>query len=231
MHPVPESAVLTATLPDVNGIWSQLLHLASRQEHPRGSYLYLYNDPEHSFYYLEKGRVTILHGAANGRIQNMLYMLPGTLINVAHALGSSLTAFLDSGCQFYCLTEVILWKFPGTLLHDRSFISTHPEHIENLMSSIGLKLLLMHNTLSNAGTGNALTRLCRFCLNMSQANDDAKELIPHLSQAELANLLGIHRVSLLRAIQKLKHDGVLQELTKDRLSISDLEKLRELSMS
>lgn len=230
MHTVPESAILTATLPDINGMWAQTLFLAARQEHSKGTYLYLYDDPQHSFYYLEQGRITILHGAANGRTQNMLYVQPGTLINVAHALGSALTSFLDSGCQFYCLADVTLWKFPGSLLHDREFIRTHPELIDNLMTSMGLKLLLMHNTLSNSGTGSALTKICRFCLNMAQAHGDALELVPNISQSELANLLGIHRISLLRAIQKLKAEGVLTELTKDSLIISDLEKLRELSM-
>ena len=230
MPSVPESAILTATIPGINQMWAQLLFLAARQEHARGTYLYLYDDPEHSFYFLEKGRVTILHGATNGQVQNMLYMQPGTLLNVAHALGSSMTRFLDSGCQFFCLTDVVLWKFPGSLLHDQDFIRSHPAFIENLMSSIGLKLLLMHNTLSNSGTGNTLSKLCRFCLNMSQASGNARELSPGISQTELANLLGVHRISLLRVIQKLKRDGVIQELTRDSLVIKDLEKLRSLAM-
>lgn len=230
MPSVPESAILTATIPGINQMWAQLLFLAAKQEHARGTYLYLYDDPEHSFYFLEKGRVTILHGATNGQVQNMLYMQPGTLLNVAHALGSSMTRFLDSGCQFFCLTDVVLWKFPGSLLHDQDFIRSHPAFIENLMSSIGLKLLLMHNTLSNSGTGNTLSKLCRFCLNMSQASGNARELSPGISQTELANLLGVHRISLLRVIQKLKRDGVLQELTRDSLVIKDLEKLRSLAM-
>lgn len=230
MPSVPESAILTATIPGINQMWAQLLFLAAKQEHARGTYLYLYDDPEHSFYFLEKGRVTILHGATNGQVQNMLYMQPGTLLNVAHALGSAMTRFLDSGCQFFCLTDVTLWKFPGSLLHDQDFIRSHPAFIENLMSSIGLKLLLMHNTLSNSGTGNTLTKLCRFCLNLSQAQGNALNLKPGISQTELANLLGVHRISLLRVIQKLKRDGVLQELTRDSLIIKNPERLRSLAM-
>ena len=46
----------------------------------------------------------------------------------------------------------------------------------------------MHNSLSYANAGDALTKICRFCLNMSQANDGATELVPNISQTELANL-------------------------------------------
>ena len=159
MPSAPESAILTATIPGINQMWAQLLFLAAKQEHARGTYRYLYDDPEHSFYFLEKGRVTILHGATNGRVQDMLYMQSGTLFNVSLALGSSLTHFLDAGCQFYCLTNVTVWKFPGSLLHDQDFIRSHPAFIENPMSSIGLKLLLMHNTLSNSGTAPPLKAL------------------------------------------------------------------------
>ncbi len=230
MVQVPDAAILTASVPALNEKWAGLLHLAKREEHPRGSSIYPYGDSEHSFYFLESGRLTILHGSVSGRVQNMLYMQPGTLINVAQALGHAMTDFLDTGCQFFCLSDVVLWKFPGSLLHDPDFIRQHPEHVENVMASVGLKLLLMHNTLANAGTGSALSRVCRFCLNMSQANGNALELVPNISQGKLANLLGMHRISLLRSLQTLKEEGVLEELTSERLAIRDLERLKELAM-
>ena len=65
---------------------------------------------------------------------------------------------------------------------------------------------------------------------MSQANDGATELVPNISQTELANLFGMHRGTLLRSIQELKQRGVIGELTKERLSIENLEELRRLAM-
>ncbi len=65
---------------------------------------------------------------------------------------------------------------------------------------------------------------------MSQANGNALVLAPNISQAKLANLLGMHRISLLRALQTLKEKGVLDELTSERLAIRDPERLKELAM-
>lgn len=230
MVQVPDASILTASVPALNEKWAGLLHLARREEHARGTTIFPYSDPEHSFYYLAGGRLTILHGTASGRVQNMLYMEPGTLINVAHAAGYVITDFLDSGCQFFCLSDVVLWRFPGSLLHDPDFIRTYPDYIENLMASIGLKLLLMHNTLASSATGSAVCRVCRFCFNMSLANGNARELVPNISQAQLANLLGMHRISLLRVLQQLKEEGVLEELTSERLVIRDPDRLRALAM-
>lgn len=77
MPSVPASSIHTSTLPAMNECWQEALHLAQREAHARGSYLVLNTLPEGCFYYLEKGRLTILHGAADGSVQNMLYMEPG----------------------------------------------------------------------------------------------------------------------------------------------------------
>lgn len=229
MPNVPASSIHTSTLPVMNKCWEEVLHLAQREEHARGNYLVLNSLPEGSFYYLEKGRLTILHGAVDGKVQNMLYMEPGNLINVADSLGRQITDFRDAGCQFYCFTDVVLWRFEGSLLRDENFVRAHPGLVVNLMASLGVKLLAMHNSLSYSTSG-ALTKICRFCLNMSQANDGARELVPNISQTELANLFGMHRATLLRSIQELKQRGVIGELTRERLSIENMEELRRLAV-
>lgn len=230
MSTVSAASIHTSLLPGLNRCWEEVLHLAARQEHPRGRYLVLNTLPVGSFYYLQKGRLNILHGAVNGKVRNMLYMEPGSLINVADSLGRQNTDFRDAGCQFYCLTDVVLWRFEGGLLRDEHFIREHPRLIANLMTSLGLKLLVMHNTLSNLGTGGALAKICRFCLNLSEADGGAAVVSPHLSQTELANMLGMHRATLLRSIQELKQRGILEELTRDRLVIGDRDQLRRLAM-
>lgn len=231
MSTVSTASIHTSMLPALNRCWEEVLHLAVREEYPRGRYLVLNTLPEGSFYYLEKGRLNILHGAVNGKVQNMLSMEPGSLINVADSLGRQNTDFRDVGCQFYCFTDVVLWRFEGALLRDEAFIREHPGLIANLMASLGVKLLTMHNTLSNLGTGGALARICRFCLSLSEADGGATALSPHLSQVEMANMLGMHRATLLRSIQELKRRGVLEELTRDRLVISDKKRLRRLAMA
>lgn len=50
----------------------------------------------------------------------MLYMEPGSLINVADALGRQVTDFRDAGCQFYCFTDVVLWRFEGRFCRTRN---------------------------------------------------------------------------------------------------------------
>ena len=69
----------------------------------------------------------------------MLYMEPGSLINVADALGRQSTNFairlpvlLSYGCHTLELSRF--------LLTDEAFISRNPELIANLLTSLGVKL-------------------------------------------------------------------------------------------
>lgn len=226
---VPKSAIHTATIPGINRVWEAALPYAERQDHERGSYIYPYENENDSFYYIASGSVTILHETADGHVRNMLYMQTGNLINVAHTLGRAFTSFFDSGCRFYCMSDVELWKFPSSLLRDGNFVRQYPALIINLMESIGFKLLLMHNALSYSGTGDALARLCRFCINFSQANENKLVIAPGIATAELANILGVHRISLFRAARKLRNMGILGECSRHRIVIRDIDGLMKLA--
>ena len=228
MMKIPAVAIHTATLPGINEDWGKLRQFSKPKKLPRGFYFNPY-EGEPSFFYIEKGTLLILHVAENGLTRNMIYMKHGSLVNIAHALGREITSFIDVGCRFYCLSDVILWVFPARLLKDKDFINEHTDLIINLMNALGVRLLLMHNMLSFSGTGSALVKVARFCWNISEAHNNALNMELNLPLSELANLLGIHRVSLFRAVRKLKEEDALLELTYKNLRIANLEKLKKFA--
>lgn len=230
MTDVPASAIHTATLPGINREWARVCRFGTRISWNKGYYFNPYGD-EKSFYYLGAGSLIILHGAANGQERNLLCMRAGSLLNLAHVLGSSLTTFIDEECRFYCLTDVTVWRFPGTLLDDQKFVSEHPDLIINLMQSLGVRLLLMHNTVSSSANGDTASRLARFCFNMYASAEGSRAIPLDMGLGELANLLGMHRISLFRAIRKLKDAGALQSLTRAEIVIGDVATLRRLALS
>ena len=75
---------------------------------------------ELNIYYLAKGRLRIMHGAENGRERAMVYIGSGNVFNEATVLAG----FDDPDCRFYCMEDVELYRFPGTLLHDPRFVSS-----------------------------------------------------------------------------------------------------------
>lgn len=228
MTDVPASAIHTATLPGINREWLTLREYGTSLFWKKGDYFDPYKG-EKSFYFIEEGNLLIMHGAANGQARNLIYMQAGSLLNLAHALGSSLTSFIDAGCYFFCLTDVRVWRFPASLLADEKFVSNHSALIINLMQSLGVRLLMMHNTIASSSNGDAVSRLARFCLNMSSSYEGRAVFPLDLSLSELANLLGMHRISLFRAAKKLQNAGALKSLDREKIEISDTDVLKRIA--
>lgn len=57
-----------------------------------------------------------------------------------------------------------------------------------------------------------------------------KNIIPYITQAELALLLDMHKVTMSNIIRQLKEKNIIQCFTKTELIILDLEKLHSLAL-
>ena len=53
---------------------------------------------------------------------------------------------------------------------------------------------------------------------------------PGLNQQELANLLGVHRVTLNKALRELEREAVLGPYSRDEVYIVDMERFHELAL-
>ena len=168
----------TGKLEDMNAPWSRLLHLATRYTYPKRYPLVLAGDAMFDFYYLAKGRLRIMHGAENGRERAMVYIGSGNVFNEATALAG----FDDPDCRFYCMEDVELYRFPGTLLHDPRFVAEYPELIINLMVSMSTKVLVMHANLSETGGGTAVKQASLFLCGLSRLHGDKIDFNPQMTQ-------------------------------------------------
>ena len=96
------------------------------------------------------------------------------------------------------------------------------------MQSLGIKLMTMHTALSQT-SGSTLAKVGRFCLQLALDAEDAARIVPGISQAQMADRLGMHRTSLLRALRELRKRGVIHTLNERSLVIADMEALRRLA--
>ena len=75
-------------------------------------------------------------------------------------------------------------------------------------------------------------RICRF-LHLRMRDDGGApnpRVSPGLNQQELANLLGVHRVTLNKALRELEREAVLGPYSRDEVYIVDMERFHELSL-
>lgn len=207
-----------------NSPWKEALHLATRHAYPKGHLLLLDDGAIHDFYYMEHGRLRITYASKGGQERAMLEIRRGTIFNEA----SALVGYDNPDTQYLCLADTVLWRFNGGLLTNPDFVREHPHLIINLMRSLGGKTLTMHEQLSYTGTSRALVQLCRYLLRAVE-NHGGPSFRPDLTQQELADVLGIHRATLVRCVRALRERGILGMFTRRRLDIVNLNALKVLA--
>jgi DNA-binding IclR family transcriptional regulator len=80
-------------------------------------------------------------------------------------------------------------------------------------------------------------RVCRILIyfvrwKLGETVQPGREVLIHdeLSQNDIAKLLGIHRVSVTKAVSRLKELGILRRFTKTELDIADYPQLCRLGL-
>lgn len=208
----------------INLPWSQVLNLAFRIRAP-GKRIFAQPRPCLDFFYLDTGRMQTTHEDANGKGRINFRFGPGNLFNEAVA-----AAGVDApDSPFFCITDCVIYRFPHALLRDAAFVVQYPHLIVNLMRGLGLKLLMLHTSLADRVSSNAVAQIGRFLYSLSR-RAPGRAIDPGLTQEDLALLLGMHRGTVVRALHELRECGAIRKFSKHCLEIGDVELLRQIAV-
>lgn len=208
---------------DLNRDWESVLQrYAARGIYPKDAVIP--HQKSRGMYYLARGSVGIFYTSSCGRDRLTLCIEPGCLFNEARTL----SGYNPEG-RFVCTSEAEVWRFRENLLEDMDFVREHPPLISNLLRSMGIKMLIHYTFLADMGTGHHEIHLCRFILSMARKNNSSSVFPCQMTQQEVADLLGIHRATLARALQKLKHNGVISSFNFRKVEIRNWDMLLSLA--
>lgn len=207
----------------MNRCWEGLLSYGTRATYGKGSIIP--HRESNSFYYLEDGIVGIFYTSSCGKERLTLLIHSGCIFNEARVASG-----LEADGYFICMKKSIVWRFPKKLLEDPLFICNHPQAIANLIASMGTKILTHYIFLAEMGTGSHEKHLCRFIMALWRENSCDTSFPCHMTQQQVASLLGIHRTTLARMVRSLKERGVISAFTASRICIEDPEALAEIAL-
>ena len=199
---------------DLNREWEEALHLGTAVIYPKNTVIP--HERIKGMYYLAKGAVTISYSSFCGRERSALFIGPGCLFNEART-----SSGYEPGGRFTCMEETLVYRFPESILEDMEFIRSHPALIANLLRSMSLKMLIHYSFLTDMGLGSPERLLCRFIVNLSHKFAGEKSFPAGKTQQEIADLLGMHRITLARAVSHLKQKGVITVFTRKEVHIND----------
>ena len=207
---------------DLNRAWESVLHLGKRVAYARNAVIP--HQQSTCMYYLAQGTVVISYTSPCGRERLALYIKPGCIFNEARSVSG-----YEPGGRFVCLTDVEVYGFPQKILENVDFICRYPALISNLIRSMGLKMLVHYSFLAGMGLGAPVAHLCNFILQLARKNKSMATFPCGMTQQEVADLLGVHRTTLARAIRQLKELGIISTFTHKTIHVNNFSMLTKLA--
>lgn len=152
----------------------------------------------HALYYVREGLLRTFRSSPSGGRKTLHLIGRGYFIFESYFLNRRP---LQIDCDV--VRDTVLVRFDtvtaGRLIQNDAFFS------QRLLCSIALKMQLMGDDLVSIAYDRPATRL-RLCL-ASLADMEQSDTLIHISQMELAELLGVHRVSIGRLLIQMQKNG------------------------
>lgn len=205
----------------LNSAWLGVRHLATPVNFPAKHILDTrQGKAAHGFFLVLKGLVKLSFVSYCGQEKVFFYLGEQTLFNdIPMVYGQHISTFT-------CATPVEALYFRREDTVQPEFARAYPELMLNWITALSFKSSIMFTQLCSVGIHSAFTSVCRILFGMYLHHREGGKIIPHISQQDLASLLGIHRGSLHKAFARLREEGILDSYSRHELIILDVDRLR-----
>ena len=220
-NPCPPLWSFPGVIRNTSTIWEHVLDLADKVEVKKGNILYPDEGKTPPFYYLKKGKLCVYLFNEKGEEFSPHYIFSGSLINdgfwiLNNQINPHPVKTLED-CEIYLFDRALDFQ---------TLLNINPALVQNLMYSQAVKDICYSRLAYINAYKAPTTRVSLFLYEMYRVWK-TKVFTPGITQAELANLLHMHKVTVSNTISELKTKGIIKEFTKSVLHLLEPEKLRE----
>ncbi|MFT4302869.1 MAG: Crp/Fnr family transcriptional regulator [Desulfovibrio sp.] len=162
-------------------------------------------------YFLVSGRLRLTALSANGGEKIIWYLGEGCCFNeiVLFLENSENASLLPSTASFRyeCMEDCYVQKFTSEQV--RRLGKRHPELLLNLCQSYSVKVALLAQQVVSLSVESHLTRVCKFLASRIIPGSNPMRARRDLPLFEMAGLLGMHRITLYKALRTAQSRGLL----------------------
>jgi CRP-like cAMP-binding protein len=210
--------------------WDKILHLGIRRNISRGSLIFDLETPVNGIYYVKKGLVEIFLYTSHGPEKVLYYVGQGCIFGEVSCFVTG-----ESGeASVRARTDCILYFFSREVL-ENTITGQYPHYLLELLSAAAYKIRMYGVLLRDSLNSNHFIRVCRMIAYLVrytgiEVSEGQKKVVTQteMTQTDIARLLGVHRVTVTKAVGRLKEMGIIQHFTKRALVITDFQRLLEL---
>lgn len=214
-------------IPPEAGAWRTVIGFGTRLSFKKGDEIMHGGERGEHLYYVQQGEVRLMRTTLDGREKILMSMRSGTVTGE--------TPFFDevpARSSLMAGTDCVVYAFSRDCVMHEIF-PKHPELVLALLHSLASKVRVLCNQSVSLSLEELPARICRFLhLRMrddGQGHPDPR-VFPGVNQQELANLLGVHRVTLNKSLRELEREAVLGPYSRDEVYILDMARFNELAL-
>jgi CRP-like cAMP-binding protein len=211
--------------------WGQIMHLGTRKRIAKGTVILGMEATVDGVYYLHEGVVEIMLNTQSGP-EKVLYCVGqgcvfGEVCCFVPGTNEEATVKARTECTLYFFKRETI---EGPIARE------HPELLLELIRILGHIVRMYGILLQDTLSLDFFVRVCRFLVYLvrfkgSDVTGMQVRVIVEsgVTQSDMARLLGVHRVTVTKAVKKLKDQGIIRSFTKRELDITDFPRLCRLS--
>ncbi|WP_320172904.1 Crp/Fnr family transcriptional regulator [Maridesulfovibrio sp.] len=209
-----ESSKENFLIEGMNSCWSEVTHLASLQSFSKGQVV---DQADDGMYLMKEGCISYSVYLRGGERRILYFVGRDSLFNEA---GSMIK--LKGRVSFEFLADTQVYVFPPNLFMDVDFVRTYPELSINLSQYIIFKRIYLSHFVANLSNNKPITRVAELLLQLHENNAGI-----YLSHLDISSFLGIHLMTISRALAELRKENIIGKITKNKFEIFSPERLAE----
>lgn len=179
------------------------------------------NDPSTHLYNITEGNVKIYQLLDDGRIQIIGFLYPGDFFGTYrnHKYNYSAEA----------IGELKVCVFEQKMLD--KYLDQNPVLAKELLNQTSFELTLAQDRVTVLGKLNAIERIARFLLNISNQRErigwQNNPISLAMSRLDIADYLGLTIETVSREFSKLKASNIIKIISSKQVYLNDIKKLKD----
>lgn len=195
--------------------WDKVLHLGRKVTWKNKHVIQSPEDDVPSIFLVRSGMIKVAAASREGLQRTLWLMGPGSVLGEAAMFGHK--PYMH---HITAMENCVAYEFSRHVVVGQILVH-HPDLSEALLANLAAKCYIMSSQVEESTFLSVPQRLGRFLYGLCLARNSRH--LP-LSHAMIADLLGIHRVTVSNTVSALKRAGLLDEHTHD-IVVTDINAL------
>ena len=212
-----ENQKVNVVIEGMNTCWKEVLDLATLRSFSKGQVV---DQAEDGMYLVKEGYISYSCYLQNGERRILYFVGRDSLFNEAGCM-----IRLKDRVSFEFLTDTQVYAFPPNQFMDVDFVRLYPELSINLSQYIIFKRIYLSHFIANLSNNKPVTRVAEILFQLHSGKSGKSGI--EISQLDISNFLGIHLMTVSRALSQLREEKIIGKITKNKFEIFSPERLAE----